>query len=108
MVAALADKYLYLDTWRHGDVEVAEHMLAVLILGGLAQEGQKSSVLFTAVSHLGHTNRGEYFTCRLETTLRTLAVDSDLHRDGKSVVSEGLEAEAARLLGGFSHRQEIS
>lgn len=31
-------------------------MLAVLILGGLAQERQKSSWLFTAVSHLRHTD----------------------------------------------------
>lgn len=49
-------KGLYLDTWRHGDVEVTEHMLVVLIFRRLAQERQKSSVFFTAVSHLRHTD----------------------------------------------------
>lgn len=49
----------YLDTWRHANVEVAQDVLAVLVLGGLAQEGQKSSGFFAAVSHLVHTQAKE-------------------------------------------------
>lgn len=56
LVNARTLQELYLDAWRHGNVEVTEHMLAVFILGGLAKERQKSSGLFTAVSHLRHTN----------------------------------------------------
>lgn len=42
----------HLDTRGHGDVEVAENMLTVLVLGGFAEEGQQRSWFFTAVSHL--------------------------------------------------------
>lgn len=42
----------YLDTGRHGDVEVAQHVLRVLVLGGLAQEGQEPGGFLIAVSHL--------------------------------------------------------
>lgn len=48
-------KRIYLDTRRHADVEVAQDVLAVLVLGGLPQERQKSSGFFAAVPHLVHT-----------------------------------------------------
>lgn len=50
---------IYLDARRHADVEVAQDVLAVLILGGLAQEGQKSSGFSAAVSHLVHMQEKE-------------------------------------------------
>lgn len=50
---------IYLDTRRHADVEVAQDVLAVLVLGGLAQERQKSSGFFAAVSHLWHMGKKE-------------------------------------------------
>lgn len=56
----------YLDTWRHGNIEVTEHVLVVLILGGLAQERQKSSWLFAAVSHLRHTETRYICTVGIE------------------------------------------
>lgn len=43
---------LYLDAWGHGNVEVTEDVLGVLVLSGLAQERQESSGILTAVSHL--------------------------------------------------------
>lgn len=42
----------HLDAGRHGDVEVAQHVLRVLVLGGLAQEGQESSGFLIGISHL--------------------------------------------------------
>lgn len=39
--------------------------------------------------------------------LEVWAAGGYLDGDGKSVVSEGLEAEAARLLGGLPHRQQV-
>lgn len=45
-------KRIHLNTWRHADVEVAQDVLAILILGGLAQKGQKSSGFFATVSYL--------------------------------------------------------
>lgn len=42
----------HLDAGGHGDVEVTENMLAVLVLGGFAEERQQCGGFFTAVSHL--------------------------------------------------------
>ncbi len=42
----------HLDAGRHGDVEVAQHVLRVLVLGRLAQEGQEPGGFLIAISHL--------------------------------------------------------
>lgn len=45
----------HLDTGGHGDVQVTENMLAVLVLGGFAEKRQQCGGFFTAVSHLQRT-----------------------------------------------------
>lgn len=42
----------HLDAGRHGDVEVAQHVLRVLVLSRLAQEGQEPGGFLIAISHL--------------------------------------------------------
>lgn len=48
---------VYLDTGWHGDVEVTQHMLGVLILGRLPQERKEPRCLLIAVSNLIDTQR---------------------------------------------------
>jgi len=55
----MLEKRQHLDTGRHGDVEVAQHVLRVLVLGGLAQEGQEPGGFLIAVSHL--MNQGKWW-----------------------------------------------
>lgn len=42
----------HLDAGRHGDVEVAQHVLRVLVLSRLAQEGQEPGGFLIGISHL--------------------------------------------------------
>lgn len=48
----------HLDAGRHGDVEVAQHVLRVLIFGRLAQKGQEPGGFLIGVSHL--MSRGKW------------------------------------------------
>lgn len=42
----------YLDTWRHGYVEVTQNMLCVLVLGALPQKRQKAGGILVTISDL--------------------------------------------------------
>lgn len=101
-----AGRLVHLDTRRHGDVEVTENMLAVLVLGGFSEERQQCRRFFTAVSHLEHTGRHVSFR-RWLTPQSQRRLRLHLNSDRKAVISEGLEAETARLLGGLPHWHEI-
>lgn len=97
----------HLDAGGHGDVEVTENMLAVLVLGGFAEERQQCGGFFAAVSHLERTGTHVRWKRGSSEPANDSGKRLHLNSDREAVISEGLEAETARLLGGLPHRHEI-